>query len=129
MSMVMDSEMFGEWLQKEINARDWSEAKLARLSGLTRQAINNYINARVNNPDKSALQKIAKAFGYDVEDVYREAGLLPKKIEADPLKDRIDYLLDRLPENKREEILAMVEFMYDREHSKNHDTKPRMAEG
>jgi transcriptional regulator with XRE-family HTH domain len=53
-------QMFNEWMLQRLQELNWSQADLARASGLTRTAISNYINGRT--PDESALRKLAKAF-------------------------------------------------------------------
>ena len=67
--------------------RDWSQADLARASGLNRQSVSDYINQRRTNPDPNALVAIAKGLNLSPITVFRKAGLLPhespeKKIKA-----------------------------------------------
>lgn len=84
-------------------------------------------------PGLELCKAIARAFRISEVFVLVRAGLISPEnepdTEPDPTKERVNYILDRLPENKREEILAMVQFMYDREQGNSQDQKPRMAEG
>jgi transcriptional regulator with XRE-family HTH domain len=51
---------FNDWLIDEMKKRSWSQAELARRSGLTRSAISNYVSGQ--RPNSSAIDKLAKAF-------------------------------------------------------------------
>jgi transcriptional regulator with XRE-family HTH domain len=70
----VDNDQFSDWLNEELKKREWTQADLARASGLTRQAISNYINER-RNPDDQAIAAIARALRLPPETVFRIAGL------------------------------------------------------
>jgi len=53
-SSLMDIE-FSDWLLSEMNKRNWTQADLARASGLNRQSVSDYINRRRSNPEPNAL--------------------------------------------------------------------------
>jgi transcriptional regulator with XRE-family HTH domain len=97
--------MFNEWLLEQLKELDWSQADLARASGLTTAAISKYINGRT--PDQSALRKLAKAFKLPPDLVFEKAGILPPKSDLTPLQRSIMEMVKNLPEND----LAMIEVM------------------
>lgn len=105
---------FAEWLVFEINKREWSQSDLARSSGLSRQAISDYVNRKRNNPDENALKAIAHAFKLPPETIFRAAGVLPPKLNLSITVEKANHLLSQLPEGEQEEILALIEFRYNR---------------
>ena len=101
---------FSNWLMDRLREKDWSQSDLARASGLTRQAISNYLASKITRPDEDALVKIAHALNIPSETIFRAAGLLqPALDKRDPRLGKIEYILPGLPERDRDEILAFVE--------------------
>lgn len=70
--------MFNTWLLSKLKEKEWSQADLARASGLTTAAISKYINGRI--PDAEALKKIARAFRLPNEQVFEAAGVFPTEL-------------------------------------------------
>jgi Predicted transcriptional regulators len=99
---------FSDWLIERMRSRDWSQADLARESGLTRQAIGRYIGKKTQTPDEDALKKIAKAFEISPETAFRAAGILPSRPDADEEVDEIMEAVRRLNKADRPEILAFI---------------------
>jgi transcriptional regulator with XRE-family HTH domain len=66
---------FAEFLTEILRERGWSPAELARASGLSRQAISNYLNEARRTPDEHALAALAHALGYPPEILYQAAGI------------------------------------------------------
>ena len=87
---------FSDWILNKLNERNWSQADLARASGLTRQSIHYYLSEKSKQPDEFALQKLAKAFRLPPEEVYRAAGMPLSPTETDPLIDEGVYILQHL---------------------------------
>lgn len=98
--------MFNDWLLTELNNREWSQADLARASGLTTAAISKYINGRI--PDKTALQKIAKALNYPPTFIFRKAGILPPQPEIDEMIEQILHEAAHLTTEDQQELLAFI---------------------
>ena len=71
--------MFIEWLNEELQKRDWSQRELARRSGLSSSSVHHVFQGR-RDPGTKFCKAIAKALHIPVEDVYREANLLPPEI-------------------------------------------------
>lgn len=97
--------MFNEWLLERLKELEWSQADLARASGLTTAAISKYINGRI--PDEAALRKLAKALKMPPDLVFEKAGILPPKSDLTPLQRSIMEMVKNLPDND----LSMVEIM------------------
>jgi len=69
---------FSEWLQKEIDEREWSWNKLAENAGY--QAEQSTIFGMVRGELGSSLKRL-QGFRYPVETVYRAAKFLPSSSE------------------------------------------------
>ena len=95
--------MFSKWLLTKLDDMEWSQAELARKSGLTDGAITNYINGRT--PHKNALIKIAKAFKIPAETIFQVAGLLPNEIISDAITKEATYIFQRLDQEEKETII------------------------
>lgn len=102
--------MFNDWLLSQLKERDWSQADLARYSGLTRGGVSNYINGRI--PDESALRKIAKALKLSPEEVFRRAGLLPPLVE-DPWAEKMNHKINQLTGQRRELAERLLDALLD----------------
>lgn len=95
--------MFTDWLLDQLRSREWTQADLARVTGLTRAAISKYINGRI--PNDEALEKIAHAFKIPKATIYSIAGLLPSISEEKELINQILHLTSQLPEQDQQDIL------------------------
>ena len=95
---------FSDWLLEQMNLRNWSQADLSRMSGLTRQSVSDYVNRRRTNPDSAALVAIAKALGLSPVSVFRKAGLLPEAPAEQERFEDWEYLLGELPTEEQAEL-------------------------
>lgn len=98
---------FSEWLTEQMVVRDWTQADLARATGLSRGTVSNLLN-NVRSPGSDVLRSIAKGLNLPPETVYRTAGLLPKKPAIDEQIEEIMYEAAQLTEAEREELLAYI---------------------
>jgi transcriptional regulator with XRE-family HTH domain len=116
--------MFNDWLLSQLNQAQWSQADLARASGLTTAAISKYMGGRI--PDKVALRKIAKAFKLPPETVFRAAGALPSIVE-DPWVSEMEYKISQLTGMRREMAEQLLNSLLDqqaREEKSSPKTNP-----
>jgi transcriptional regulator with XRE-family HTH domain len=97
---------FNDWLLERLKELDWSQADLARGSGLTRSVISKYMTGRI--PDEAALRKIAKALHIAPESVFRAAGILPPAPEKDPVIDEITHLARSLPPEDVQDLIDLA---------------------
>jgi transcriptional regulator with XRE-family HTH domain len=102
--------MFNDWMIFRLKELDWSQADLARASGLTRTAISNYINGRT--PDEAALRKIAKAFKLPPETVFRAAGILPPA-STDAWAETMNHKINQLTGVRREMAERLLNTLLD----------------
>ena len=100
-------ESFAEWLNKAINDRGMTQTELARRSGISRQAINNYLSGRRETPEPEALINIARALRESPDTLYRVAGLLPPIDPNDADLEDFREILKNLSPAERAELKAI----------------------
>lgn len=103
---------FSDWLLEEMNKRGWSQADLARASGLNRQSVSDYVNLRRTNPEPEALVSLANAFKLPPETVFRAAGLLPQQTEETEIIQQISHLTKELPQYEQQDILEFIKMRH-----------------
>lgn len=87
---------FGIWLDRELQARGWSQSEAARRGEMSSQMVNALVNGQ-SNPGLDSCQGIARAFNMPLEDVFRMAGILPAQSKPTrPVRDsrRVVYEID-----------------------------------
>lgn len=104
-------EDFANWLEEIIRENGMSQSDLARLSGLSRQAISAYLNQKRTRPDEDALQALARGLQLPVETVYEIAGLLPKSPPESELQRQLVYLFNQLPEYEQKRLVEYADFL------------------
>ena len=71
----MNQPLFAEWLDEQLQPRNWSDYRLAKEAGVSHSVISK---ARAGVPPRwEACYKIATALNVLPESVFRAAGLLP----------------------------------------------------
>lgn len=110
--------VFSEWLFEQLQERNWSQADLARASGLTRQAISYYTSDKSKSPDIHSLRKIAKAFKVPEDIVLEKAGLMPAKSELSALKRALIHQLEQADEDDAALVLDFLETISRRKETK-----------
>ena len=65
LGMILDNK-FSDWLQSELDKRQWSQAELAYSAGISRAVINKLLNKKTY-PQPDTLQAIARALKIPVE--------------------------------------------------------------
>jgi len=90
---------FPQWLQHEMDKREWSQADLARRARTTRSAINGLVLG-TRGPGKNLMVAIAKAFGIPPEHVMRAAGLLEYAKESE-ITEQMLHDFNLLPPDKQ----------------------------
>jgi transcriptional regulator with XRE-family HTH domain len=115
MFLQMDKEKFGLWLQKEREARGWSQSDLARSSGLHRQIINKTENG-VSTPAVETYIALATALKYSPIFLLRKAGLLPDNNGngADVKLDDWEFLLKQMTPEDEAELRQIAEMKIER---------------
>lgn len=83
---------FIEWLQTELNQRNWTQADLARRSKVTQTHISRIMNG-MRHPGPQAVTNIARALHVPQEEAFQRAGLLaPQSATLDDQRELDDLL-------------------------------------
>ena len=116
---------FSDWLQSEMDKRQWSQSNLARASNLNRAVINKLLN-RKSNPHPETLMALARAFKIPVEAAYRAAGLLPEIPEAEEfLEDLIHkFRLIQTPQRKMTAVSLLQALIREEENEQRSSQIP-----
>jgi transcriptional regulator with XRE-family HTH domain len=106
-------EEFTDWLEQELQSRDWSVSDLARKAGVQPASLSRILNkTRKAGPD--ICRAVAEAFHVSPEKVFRKAGLLPPTPEKDPTILDAIHKMSRLTQEEREEIVRYMDFVISR---------------
>jgi transcriptional regulator with XRE-family HTH domain len=81
---------FSTWLDKELQARGWSQSEAARRGEISSQMINAVVNGQAN-PGLDFCKGISRAFKLPLEDVFRLAGILPSPLVPQARERRLVY--------------------------------------
>ena len=102
---------FGEWLDRELAERGWSQSEAARRGRISASTVQQVV-AGTTRPGVKLCQAIARAFDLPVEEVMRKAGLLPTVTANDrQASAELCKKIDKLSESDRQIILSMVNRM------------------
>jgi len=112
-TIMEKSKSFAVWLQEEINNRNWAQADLARHSDISPPHIARILSGSRKIGAASCIS-IANAFHIPPETVFRKAGLLPPDSGVDLDISEWKYILARLPEREREELLDFARLKLER---------------
>jgi transcriptional regulator with XRE-family HTH domain len=104
---MVDDVLFSEWLNEQMRRKQWSQAHLARVSGLAPSTIYKVLNSKIKHPSLSSCQAIANAFGISNDTVFRAAKISSIEPEFPEQKD-LNMVVAQLPERDRQEILAIA---------------------
>lgn len=112
---------FIEWLEDELQERSWNGSELSRRSGMSQASVSMVLSGR-RQAGNEFCDGVAKAFKMPPETVYRIAGLLPVKPNADEVVLEITHLSEKLDEANREDVRDYARLRLkkqEREHSDN----------
>ncbi len=99
---------FNEWIEQELESREWRQADLARVMGSSEGMVSMVLRGE-RKPGPDFCNGIARAFAVPPETVFRLAGLLPALPEEDDeLARQLVEGFKRLPIEKRREVLSYV---------------------
>ena len=98
-------EKFAKWLNSQMERRRMSQADLARASGLKTATISIYCQGKSTNPDPKALSALARGLELPDEEVYMEAGIMPKKPEKPASFEELEYWFSRMTPDEQEDFI------------------------
>src|SRR5262245_56967697 len=99
----MDKLKFGDFLRKERENRGWSQADLARFSGLHRQIINKTENG-VSEPVLKTYIALSNALNMSLITILRTAGELPPGPDDEATLEDWKYVLSQMTPAELDEI-------------------------
>lgn len=97
-----------EWLIREREKHEMSQADLARATGLTRSTISDYEKRLRTKPDIEALAKISTALGYPADYLPKIAKQFPIEHKTDEEIEQIIFEASKLNPQDRAEVLAFI---------------------
>jgi len=112
-NMQQTANTFSDWLLAELEKREWSQSDLARRAKVSNAAISDVLSGR-RNVGRNLAASIAEGLKLPIEDVYREAGILPKAKETaqDQWVRRIEHKLEQITdEDDRRTIEGMIDLL------------------
>ena len=95
---------FVEFVNSEMQSREWSRADLSRKSGIAAPQITRVLN-REQDPGELFCKGIARAFNVPEEDIFRRAGILTSKSKLSPLAERAAHLVESIDDEKEKEMV------------------------
>jgi transcriptional regulator with XRE-family HTH domain len=104
---------FGIRLQQLRSEKGWSQADLARSSGLNRAVISK-IESGASEPMPETLKSLASAFKMPIEQMYRLAGLLPSISREIQKEEELCYLMSLLSEEDQEDFIDLLRLKVER---------------
>lgn len=118
---------FSDWLLSELAKRKWTQADLARRSGLTKQAVTNYVSGRV--PNRDALVSIAKSLQIPIEIIF-DAVTGKNKSEKTLQISKFDHIIEQLPDEDIDDLYTLAKAKLERIEEKDRQAaskKKRLA--
>lgn len=109
--MLAMVDRFVEFLLRELQVRDWTQADLARKAGLSRMAVSAVIAGK-RDPGPDLCNAIAGALELPPETVFREAGLLRDlPTPRAKFEEIVIYRLSLLDDDQLENVLRYIKFI------------------
>ena len=101
---------FTDFIQSEMKKRGWSQADLARQTGMTTGGVSMLLN-QTRKPSPDTLLTLAQSFHLPPELIFRKAGLLPELPESVEQKEELDYLFNILSNEGKTDLLTYARFL------------------
>lgn len=112
--MLSEVNDFSKWLIQEMTFREWSQADLARQSGISKGMISHLVSG-TREPGAETCKALARSLRMPEEEVFRAAGILTRKTTNKDGFEEWIYLLNQLPEQDRAELMAIARLKLDRQ--------------
>lgn len=100
-------EEFANWLRGELEKRQWDQAELVRRSRLDSSQVSRFLSGE-RKAGAAASMKLARALHLPPEEVFRQAGLLPKTRMVSPEADELLFLFNELTPSDQARLLAIA---------------------
>ena len=112
------SDTLALWLNQQTANHGWTLRQVARKAGVSHTTVIKIANNELN-PKPVTCRGLAVAFGVDIEEVYRVAGILPaRRVISEPRarydvgeddEVRLVQLYRELPEDERGLVMELIE--------------------
>jgi transcriptional regulator with XRE-family HTH domain len=106
--MVDNLSSFINWAQALMNAKNITQADIARTGYVTTAAVSKLFTYQVKSVGVEMCKAIAEATGTSLETVYRKAGLLPPSNAEDPWVEEMSHNLGKLTGLRRSIAESLV---------------------
>ena len=114
--MVYMSDELAIWINSKVTEKGWTLRYAARRSGVSHTTLIRLANGE-SHPSARVCQGLAAAFGVNVEDIFRMAGLLPEAVKdrrsayhvGNNLSERLAVAFGRLGVADQELVITMAE--------------------
>ena len=108
MQAMTNHDDFADWLRKELDERGWDQAELARRSQTSTALISRMLSGE-RRPGAVVARRLARALHTSPEEVFRQAGMLPRPHPQLPGLDDLIHLYAELPPDDRERLIAVAQ--------------------
>lgn len=106
------NEEFAEWLRQEMQQRGWDQAELARRSQTTTALISRIVSGE-RRPGALVARRLARALQIPPEEMFRQAGLLPRHAPKPPGLEELAHIFTELSDDDRKRLLALARALRD----------------
>lgn len=119
----MTNYAFGEWLQKELEKREWSQTDLSRRSGVSTSQITRLIKGERGVRDET-LYALATALHLPPEKVFLIAVGKESDAKGDPWVNETSYKIKLIPPGLRSVAGKFIDSLIEGEETTKPKTKP-----
>jgi transcriptional regulator with XRE-family HTH domain len=123
----MATDSFAQWLEIEMQARNWKPADLSRASGIDQGTLSNVLNG-IRGAGLTFCVRIADAFNIPAEIVLRRADLIPPAPTEDPLFEQARHYFNQLSEDEKDIVLSQMRALVERRERRAQEQGTRGAE-
>ena len=113
MGCMGSKEEFVSFIKEELIKRSWSNAELAKRSGISQAHISRVLNGNYL-PGIDLLKSFSHALNIPEEQLFRMAGILPERKELEPVNERMLHLFSQLEHYDKQMILDYLVFLLNR---------------
>lgn len=113
---------FTEWLQQELESRQWSGSELARRAKVSQASVSLVLNGQ-RQPGTDFCDAVASAFRMSSEVVYRRAGLLPPAPKQDEKRQELVHLFEMMSEENRNDQLDYARMKLEKQEREDKNKK------
>lgn len=113
---------FSEWLHNQLKEHGWTQAELARRSGISPSQITRVLSGSRGLGEQS-VRAIADAFKLPPEEVYRAASLLPPISKERSQLSELTYLINLLDDDNLQEVIDYARHRLEKQEGKKQTSR------